>query len=117
VSAGDRPPAATAVLCVAPAIAQAHTSGFSAGHSLTVVAALRSDEFSGHVESAQAACVPGGSITLCRAAGSGLTDLAAATATTDAQGLVAHAERHPNWLLLRRRRGEGDPIAGPQTHL
>lgn len=61
-------------------------SGFSAWHSLTVVSAVGSDEFSGRVGSTQAECVPGRSITLYRAAGSGLTDLAAATATKDAQG-------------------------------
>jgi hypothetical protein len=78
--------AATAVLCVAPAVAQAHTSGFSAWHSLSVVAAVGGDEFSGRVGSTQAECVAGRSITLYRAPGSGLTDLAAATATTDNQG-------------------------------
>jgi hypothetical protein len=54
--------AATAVGCVAPAIAQAHASGFPAWHSLTVVSAVGSDEFSGRVGSTQAECVAGCSI-------------------------------------------------------
>jgi hypothetical protein len=49
--------ATLALVCVAPSLAQAHTASFPVQHALTIVSAVGSDQFSGHLSSAELDCV------------------------------------------------------------
>jgi hypothetical protein len=78
--------AAVAALCVVPSTAHAHSASYRSETSLTVVAEVGSDQFSGRVASGHGDCVAGRTVTLYRAAGNGLPDPTTAVAVTDAQG-------------------------------